>query len=594
MLNFRARVRVRNQSAKHAANRRVGNPVVRPPLVFGLPMMAVVTLAALALAIVGCGTPREETRTGETHEAPIDGEQVGPILDGMGDFHHTISTDNELTQRLFDQGMVLAYGFNHLEAERSFREAARHDPRCAMCYWGIAFVRGPNINSMMDPESVPVAWEAMARAKELAPEATPKEQAYIEALAHRYAEAPPEDRSALDRDYADAMRELAATYPDDLDAATLFAASLMDTTPWDYWQEDGSPKPITEEIMATLEGVLERDSDHAGAAHFYIHAVEKERPELAEAAADLLGDVAPGAGHLVHMPSHIYLRVGRYNDSTEANLAAVEADDSYITQCRRQGLYPIVYMPHNWHYIWYSASVEGRKELALQAAREMSQRVDTENLRAPGLGAIQHFWITPLYGYVRFGEWDEILAVPEPDEDLIYPRAVRHYARGTALARTDKIEEAKQELAQLESLAVDTTLEQVTIWDLNTTAALVDIAVEVLSGEIGAAEGDYDRAIDALTTAVELEDELTYDEPPPWHQPVRQVLGAVLLEAGKPEAAETAYRADLENFPENGWSLLGLEKSLAAQGKSNEAAAVADRFESAWQHADIELAGSRI
>jgi len=550
--------------------------------------------APLVALLLGCGPKPEDVQTATGPESSVETEQVGPVLEGMGDFHHPITTEDEMAQRLFDQGMVLAYGFNHLEAERSFREAARYDPECAMCYWGIAFVRGPNINSMMDPESVPVAVEAMRKAEELAEGASEQEQAYIAALSERYVEEPPEDRSELDRRYADAMREVAAAYPDDLDAATLFAASLMDTTPWDYWEADGSPKPITEEIMATLEGVLARDPDHAGAAHFYIHTVEKERPTLAEAAADLLGDVAPGAGHLVHMPSHVYLRVGRYHDSTQANLDAVEADDSYITQCRKQGLYPIAYMPHNWHYIWYSASVEGRKELALDAAREMSDRVDIENLREPGLGAVQHFWITPLYGYVRFGAWDEILAAPEPDEDLIYPRAVWHYARGMALLRTDRLEDAREELAQLETLAMDPTLEQVTVWDLNTTAALVDIGVEVLTGEIAAAENDFDIAIDALATAVELEDELTYDEPPPWHQPVREVLGAVLLEAGKPAEAERVYREDLHNFPENGWSLLGLRQSLEAQGKTDEAAEIAARFESAWQYADVTLTSSRL
>ena len=551
---------------------------------FGLAVVGLVLIAALS---IGCSKPvEEETEVVET-------ERVGPILEGMGDFHHPITTENEMTQQLFDQGMVLAYGFNHLEAERSFREAARLDPDCAMCYWGIAFVRGPNINSMMDPESVPIAWEAMAKAEELAPTVSDKEQAYIEALSARYIENPPDDRSELDMQYANAMRELAAAYPDDLDAATIFGASLMETTPWDYWEEDGSPKEITNEIMATFEQVLEVDPEHPGAAHYYIHTVEKERPELAEATADLLGDVAPGAGHLVHMPSHIYLRVGRYHDATSINQKAVRADDSYITQCRRQGLYPITYMPHNWHYIWYSASVEGRKKLALDAAKEMAARVDPEDLRAPGLGAIQHFWITPIYGYVRFGEWEEILAIPEPDEDLIYPRAVRHYARGMAFLRTGRLDDAKSELTQLEALAMDPELEKVTIWDLNTSAALVDIAVEVLNGEITAAEGNYDDAIDSLRTAAELEDELTYDEPPPWHQPARQVLGAVLLEAEKPAEAEAVYREDLEVFPDNGWSLFGLQQSLEAQGKSDEAAEVAGQFETAWQFADVTLTESR-
>ena len=543
------------------------------------------------LILVACSGPPDEGPA--VSDATPNTERVGPLLEGMGDHHHPVTTASPEAQVFFDQGLVLAYGFNHLEAERSFREAARLDPDCAMCYWGIAFVRGPNINSLMDPENVPVAWEALERARELAPRVSEKEQGYIEALAVRYAKDPPEDRSELDRMYADAMRELAKMYPDDADAATLFAASLMDTTPWDYWLENGEPKPETVEVMATLEGALEKNPDHPGAAHFYIHIVEKERPQLAEGYADRLGDLAPGAGHLVHMPSHIYLRLGRYHDATVANQSAVAADDGYITACRNQGLYPVAYMPHNWHYIWYAASVEGRREVAMEAAQEMSNRVDHNTMREPGLGAVQHYWVIPIYGYVRFGLWDEILEVPEPDADLIYPRAVWHFARGMAFVRTDQLEQADAESSALSTLAANTELEKVTVWDLNTTAALVDIAVEVLAGELAAARGDLDSAIEALTTAAELEDALTYDEPPPWHQPVRQMLGAVYLEAGQAVEAARVYREDLEMFPNNGWSLLGLQQSLSAQGKAAEAEAVSEQFADAWQYADVELSASR-
>ncbi len=546
----------------------------------------------VGLILAACSSPPSEVSK-DLEPDVVETERVGPWLEGMGDHHHPITTDNPQTQKLFDQGMVLAYGFNHLEAERSFREAARLDPDCAMCYWGIAFVRGPNINSMMDPESVPVALEAMTKAIELAPTVSDAEQDYIETLALRYAEDPPEDRSALDLAYANAMRELAAKYPEDLDAATLFAASLMDTTPWDYWTDSGEPRPETVEVMATLERILEENPDHAGAGHFYIHIVEKERPQLAESVADNLGGLAPGAGHLVHMPSHIYLRVGRYHDATVANQKAVEADDSYITQCRNQGLYPVMYMPHNWHYIWYAASVEGRSEVALNAATEMASRVNPEQMRQPGLGAVQHYWITPLWGYIRFGKWDEILASAEPDEDLLYPRAVRHYARGLARVRQADLEQAEAELTALSELTMEPELERVTVWDLNTTAALMDIAVEVLSGEIAAARGDLDKAVDALTEAIELEDALNYDEPPPWYQPVRLTLGAVYLAAGRPTDAERVYREDLETFPDNGWALFGLQQSLAAQGRPDEATVVGDAFHTAWKHADVVLESSR-
>jgi len=553
---------------------------------FLIPLM----LGAVLVSAACSGVPEESSKATVTTQT---GQRVGPLLEGMGDLHHAITTDSEETQRFFDQGLVLAYGFNHLEAERSFREAARLDPDCAMCYWGIAFVRGPNINSLMDPENVPVAWEAMESARELAPTVSESEQDYIDALAARYVENPPEDRSELDRAYANAMRELSRKYPEDSDAATLFAASLMDTTPWDYWLENGDPKPETVEVMATLESTLEKDSDHPGAAHFYIHIVEKERPELAESYADRLGSLVPGAGHLVHMPSHIYLRVGRYHDATVANQAAVEADDGYITQCRNQGLYPVMYMPHNWHYIWYAAGVEGRSEVAREAAWEMSNRVEHDKMREPGLGAVQHYWITPLYGHVRFGKWDEILQAPEPDEDLLYPRAVWHFARGMADVRTGQFEQAEVEAKALGSLAVEPELERVTVWDLNTTAALIDIAVEVLAGEIAAARGDHETAIDALAAAVELEDALAYDEPPPWHQPVRQLLGAVYLHAGRAQDAARVYREDLEIFPDNGWSLFGLQQSLAAQGMTAEAEEVGRQFAAAWQYADVTLTASR-
>jgi tetratricopeptide (TPR) repeat protein len=557
----------------------------QPQRLIGLAILAGMIMAA-------CSSPAPETHEGSTADVE-ETERVGPWLEGMGDHHHPITTNNPQTQKLFDQGMVLAYGFNHLEAERSFREAARLDPDCAMCYWGIAFVRGPNINSMMDPENVPVAFEAMAKAIDLAPAVSAPEQDYIQALALRYVEDPPADRSELDLDYADAMRGLAAKYPDDHDAATLFAASLMDTTPWDYWLDNGEPKPETREVMATLERVLDENPDHAGAAHFYIHIVEKERPKLAETIADNLGGLVPGAGHLVHMPSHIYLRVGRYHDATVANQKAIAADDSYITQCRNQGLYPVMYMPHNWHYIWYAASVEGRSEVALNAATEMASRVDLEKMRQPGLGAVQHYWITPLWGYIRFGKWDEILAATEPDEDLLYPRAVWHYARGLARVRQGELDQAEVELTALSVLAMEPELERVTVWDLNTTAALMDIAVEVLTAEIATARGDLDTAVDALTEAVELEDALNYDEPPPWYQPVRLTLGAVYLAADRPTDAERVYREDLETFPDNGWALFGLQQSLAAQGRRDEAAAVGDAFNTAWQYADVALESSR-
>ncbi|MGB3562496.1 MAG: tetratricopeptide repeat protein [Thermoanaerobaculia bacterium] len=519
---------------------------------------------------------------------------IGPLLEGMGTHHHPITTEDSMVQRYFDQGLVLAYGFNHAEAARSFREAIRRDPDCASCYWGLSYVLGPNINSMMNAEDLPEAWKALQKAVALVDSASEQEQAYIRALETRYTKDLPEDRSHLDVAYADAMREVARRYPKDTDAGTLFAEALMDTTPWDYWRENGKPKPETVEILETLTAVIDRDPNHPGANHLYIHIVEAQQPEMAVAAADRLGGLVPGAGHLVHMPSHIYIRMGRYHDASVANQKAIAADDDYVTACRKQGLYPVMYMPHNHHFLWAAASIEGRSELAISAAREIARNQDLDVARQPGLTSLQHYWITPVYALTRFGKWEAILEEPAPPDDMIYPLGVWHYARGIALTRLGRLDQAKTELARLTEIGADPELELVTVWDLNTTDNLIAIAREVLSGEIAAAEGDYETALRHLEAGVELEDALVYDEPPTWHAPVRLNLGAVLLAAGRPAEAEKIYREDLETFPDNGWTLFGLEQSLETQGKTDEATAVAGQFKKAWQHADIELASSRL
>ena len=526
--------------------------------------------------------------------AADESQRVAPLLEGMGEHHHPITTDNPMVQRFFDQGLVLAYGFNHAEAARSFREAIRLAPECASCYWGLSYVLGPNINSMMDASDLPEAWNALQQAVEHKDKASPKEQAFIEALSKRYTAEAPADRSHLDRAYADAMGEVARRFPDDTDASTLYAEALMDTTPWDYWLENGEPKPDTIEILATLESVLERDPSHPGANHFLIHAVEVWYPERGVAAADRLGAVVPGAGHLVHMPSHIYLRVGRYSDASAANLAAIEADDEYVTACRKQGMYPVMYMPHNHHFLWAAATLEGRSQLAIDTAREMASRQDAEKMRQPGYSTLQHYWITPLYAMVRFGRWEEILQQPSPDSDLIYPVGVWHYARAIALIRTQRLDGAAQELAGLRKILADPALASITVWDLNDAASLLTIAGEVVAGELATAQGDLDSGIQHLETGVMLESELTYDEPPTWHSPVRLNLGAVLLQANRAAEAERVYREDLQIFPENGWALIGLQQSLEAQGKDREAEAAAQRFTKAWQNADLVLTASRL
>ncbi|TDI85146.1 MAG: hypothetical protein E2O78_05040 [Caldithrix sp.] len=538
-------------------------------------------IVAAALMMVGTQTSPDE-------------DQIAPLLEGMGKHHHAITTKSDRAQRFFDQGLMLSYGFNHREAERSFHEAARLDSTCAMAYWGMALVLGPNINAPMDPHNAPKAYEALQKAIELAPAVSEKEQAYIQALFKRYAPEAGDDRSALDIAYANAMRQLCGKYPEDTDASVLFAEALMDLHPWDYWLKNGEPQPWTPEILSVLESVMQRDLNHPGANHFYIHAVEaSHNPERGMTAAQHLENVVPGAGHLVHMPSHIYIRVGNYHEGTLANERAIASDDEYISQCRAQGIYPLTYVPHNHHFLWATATLEGNSAKAIAAAHSTSERVDTQMMRKSGYGTLQHFYVIPMYAHVRFGKWDDILAAPKPDEDLVYPQGVWHYSRGIAFARTGRMPEAERELAVVRKIAKDPVLQQVTIWDINTTQQLMEIAANALAGEIAAAKGEYDNAVAALEAAIEIEDGLTYNEPPDWFFPVRHSLGAVLLEAGRPEQAEHVYRADLTIFPENGWSLYGLKTSLAQQNKQSEAKKVEQRFRDAWAWSDVELTASR-
>lgn len=520
--------------------------------------------------------------------------QIAPLLEGMGNHHFEISTADTVAQDFFSQGLVLSYGFNHKEAGRSFHQVAELDPDNPMAWWGAALVLGPNINSAMPEDNIPRAWEALQKAQELKANGTQKEQDYIDALSHRYVKNPPEDRTPLDEAYAKAMGELAKKYPDDLDAQTLYAEALMDLHPWNYWKKNGDSQPWTPKIMSILESVIERDPDHPGANHLYIHAVEAEQPEKALPSADRLRRLVPGAGHLVHMPSHIYIRTGDYHKGTLANERAVKADNEYVTQCRQQGIYPLAYVPHNYHFLWATATMEGRSERSLKAARNTSDLVDTETMRQPGLGTLQHYWIIPLYDHVRFARWDKILNYPEPAKDLIYPRGVWHYARGMAQTGKGNLDKAISEWQELIAIAEKDTLKEVTIWDINTTQQLMQIASNVLKGEIEAEQGNFEEAILLLREAVKIEDQLSYNEPPDWFFPVRHNLGSILLKADKPIEAEQVYRQDLAKFPNNGWSLHGLWQSLKAQGKVNESEAVKKRFKKAWKYADIKLRASRI
>lgn len=525
----------------------------------------------------------------------ISSEQVAPLLEGMGNHHFKVSARDTLVAKYFNQGIMLTYGFNHAEAERTFRQVTLLDPQNPMAWWGVALVQGPNINLAMQPEAVSKAWEALLKAQELKQYGSQREQDYIDALANRYSENPPEDRTPLDEAYAEAMGRLADKYPDDLDARALYAEAMMDLHPWDFWTKDGQPRPWTPKILETLEYVIQRNPDHPMANHLYIHATEASpTPEKALASARRLGDAVPGAGHLVHMPAHTYIRVGMYHEGSLANERAVKADNEYVTQCRAQGIYPLGYVPHNHHFLWATATMEGRQKLSREAAQHTSDLVDQQMMRQPGLGTLQHYWIIPLYGYVRFGNWDEILNYSKPDSDLIYPLGVWHYARGMAFLGKNDPAKAQQELNALKQIVNNDALQEITIWDINTTRELMQIASNVLEGEIAAQNRQYDTAIALLSQAASIEDQLQYNEPPDWFFPVRHNLGAILLEANRPAEAETIYTEDLKEFPKNGWSLYGLMKSLLAQGRVAQAQLVKAQFEKAWKYSDIELTSSRI
>ncbi len=528
----------------------------------------------------------------DTQSVVVEG-QIAPRLQNLGVHTFPVTTDSNRAQLFINQGMNLMYGFNHKEADRSFKEAARLDPECAMAYWGMALALGPNINMPMSPDNEPIAYELVQKAISLKDKTSPKEKAYIDALAVRYSNVVIPDRTNYDLAYADAMKKVHNTFPNDPDIATLYAESLMDLRPWDYWTRDLKPYPETAEIKKVLEAVLAHNPNHPGAIHYYIHTVEYAHPELAESGADRLRKLMPGAGHIVHMPSHIYRRIGRYNDATLSNLAAIGADEDYITQCHAQGLYPLAYYPHNLHFLWDAATMEGRSELAIGAAEKASSTMPEGVWR--DIPLLHQFLVAPLFAYTRFGKWDQILTEPHPPEDSPYWTGIWHYARGLSFTAKDELAAATGELEQLKKIsAIDGMANYRVTFSRNGAKAILEIATAVLSGEIYAKQGNYGKGIIELNRGVLLEDNLVYNEPPDWHVPVRQALGAVLLDAGKPEEAEAVYWQDLRQNRENGWSLFGLTKSLRAQDKETAAEAVEARFHKAWSKADIILTASRI
>jgi tetratricopeptide (TPR) repeat protein len=522
-----------------------------------------------------------------TESAPAPQESSSgrvPLYSNLGSHHKSISTKVPATQQYFDQGLRFVYGFNHAEAIRSFKQAAELDPTCAMCYWGIALAYGPHVNAPMDSASGLAAYAAVQKALALKSHATAAERAYIEALSQRYEANPPNDRARLDTSYSRAMEQVAKTYGDDLDAATLYAESLMDLRPWNYWQPDGTPYPGTKEIVRQLERVISRNPNHPGACHYYIHAVEAVNPEAAVPCAERLAGLMPGEGHMVHMPAHIYIRVGRWNDAVQANQHAIHRDEEFIEGQHPVGVYPLAYYPHNIHFLAFASTMAGRSAQAIEMSNTLTSKINVDAARQVGL--LQEMLPYHALTLTTFGKWDKVLAEPLPPDDLRFSYAMAHYARGVAYAAKGQWPEAETALDTVKSINAATP-------DSADGKAALSIAVHALSGEIATRRGDLEAGTTHFREAAKLEDAGLYFEPPKWYYPIRHSLGAALLKAGKHAEAEQVYREDLKRFPENGWSLFGLAQALRAQGKNQEADAVEARFRRAWSGTDVTLAASR-
>lgn len=535
-----------------------------------------------------CGTPGARTILQWLDTT----RQMAPLLENLGSYGMVVSTKDEMAQKFFNQGLNLYYGFNHLEAYRSFKEAARLDASLAMAYWGQALCLGPNINLPMDPADTETVYKAMLRANALIKNGNALEQALINALSQRYTSEALKDRKPLDEAYASAMRQVAAQFPDDLDVHTLFAEALMDLHPWDFWKE-GKAQPWTNEPVSIIASVLAKNPNHPGANHLNIHLLEASPdPDRAAASADRLTHLVPGSGHLVHMPSHIYIRLGRYIEGVRSNEQAVKTDEEYIAACRVQGVYPLFYYPHNYHFLLACAQMAGMQQKSIETAEALKKTIPTGLLTNPGFATLQHWYVMPWYNLARFGQWQKIMEIPDPTDSLKYAKAVWHYVRGMALLRTHRDKEADAELAALRKWLPDPFMEN-GISGFNSFRSVLTIGANLLEGELAASRKHYDQAIAAITKAKEIEDGLLYQEPPDWYLPTRQVLGAVLLQAKRPADAEKYFREDLKQYRDNGWSLYGLRQALLAQNKRKEAAEEEKKYKAAFAQADIQISSSR-
>jgi tetratricopeptide (TPR) repeat protein len=508
-------------------------------------------------------------------------EGDAPLIPGLGTRSYRITTPSKLAQRYFDQGLRVAWGFNHAEAQRAFQKAQQLDPKCAMCYWGEAYVLGPNINVPMDEKAIAPATAAAAKARELAANATPSEKMLIEAVSARYSSDPKAERPKLDAAYAEVMKRAAAQFPNDLDIAAMYAEALMVLSPWDYWEPGGAKlKPVVGDLVPTLERVLAREPGHVGAIHLYIHAVEASNdPKRAERYADRLAKLAPGAGHLVHMPAHIYFRIGRFKDSLAINRTAVKVDEAYIQRYHPQGVYPLAYYPHNVHFVLVSAQMSGEGATAVQAAQKLGGVIPDDAARAVLL--LQPVKAAPYFAHAQFSDPATVLALADPGADFPYIRAAWRYARGIASVKRGDAAAAAAEVAEIEKITNSTDFKPFESWNIPAKDVTV-IAAHVVRARIAQAKNDLPGAVRELEAAVALEDKLPYMEPPYWYYPVRQTLGAVLALSGENQKARDVFRDSLRKTPNNGWALYGLAQTYAREGKQREAKEVEKHLARAW------------
>lgn len=569
-------------------------------------MRTLLFLLMITGLIFACSTEKKTTTTvdlprpvscagGIPVDALADFESPLPLFPNLNGESPDITTSSHKAKQYFNQGFQLAVGFNHAEAVRSFRFALEQDPECAMCYWGLAYALGPNYNAGMQPEVVTLAYEAARKAMKFGEKVSPQEQAIIRSVSKRYPVGPTENREEYDQAYTQSLREAHEQFPENDHISALLAEAIMDQHPWDLWDKNGAARPWTPEILEILETTLKRNPRHVASVHLYIHATEASKsPELAIPYAEKLPELIPGAGHLVHMPSHTYIRTGDYHKGVIVNRQAVEVDSTYTSACYAAGIYPLMYFPHNYHFLTACAALEGNAELSLEAAGLMVDKLDTKLMRNTGYETIQHFWSIPMFLQVKFARWDEILATPRPSEGLVYPQGIWHYARALAFIGKGQLAKAVDEYEQLKKISTNESIDDILIFGINTMGEIIDIADAVVAGELAAARGDLISAEGFLRKAIAIEDQLNYNEPPDWFFSVRHHLGPILLKAGKYAEAETIYREDLETFPKNGWALNGLMESLQKQNKHEAAKAVELQMEKVWEFADVELSASKV